>query len=215
MGKYSKGILGSFNGKVGTVIGSTWNGIDYMKSLPKKSSKAPSVKQMIQRDKFALATGFLQPISALVSLGFKNGLSGQTGFNAATSYVLANAITGDHPDFGIDYSKVLISKGALSIPSNVQISSTIAGQIQFIWADNSSSGLAAATDKAILLVINPETLQAQSTTEGAERSSTGQVWDVIDFQGQEVHVWIAFISADGKTLSSSVYAGSLTVAEAD
>ncbi len=30
MGKYKKGILGAFSGKVGTVIGSSWNWIDYI-----------------------------------------------------------------------------------------------------------------------------------------------------------------------------------------
>ena len=31
MGKIKQGILGGFKGKVGTVIGSSWNGIAYMK----------------------------------------------------------------------------------------------------------------------------------------------------------------------------------------
>ncbi|HEX3025140.1 MAG TPA: DUF6266 family protein [Chitinophagaceae bacterium] len=38
MGTINKGILGGFSGKVGTVIGATWKGIDYMRS---KSSKKP------------------------------------------------------------------------------------------------------------------------------------------------------------------------------
>ena len=34
MGKIKQGILGGFKGKVGTVIGSSWNGIAYMKGQP-------------------------------------------------------------------------------------------------------------------------------------------------------------------------------------
>ena len=34
MGTISKGILGGFSGKVGTVIGGNWKGIDYMRSIP-------------------------------------------------------------------------------------------------------------------------------------------------------------------------------------
>ena len=34
MGKIKQGILGGFRGKVGTVVGSYWNGIFYMKALP-------------------------------------------------------------------------------------------------------------------------------------------------------------------------------------
>jgi hypothetical protein len=35
-------------------------------------------------------------------------------FNTATSYTLANAITGTYPDYAIDPSKMLVSRGALT-----------------------------------------------------------------------------------------------------
>ena len=211
MGRYLKGILGSFNGKIGTVIGSTWKGIDYMKSLPKKSKKAPSDKQMIQRVKFALISSFLQPISTLVNLGYKNVATNVTGYNAATSQIFGSAITGTYPDFGIDFSKVLISKGILSIPSNVSLSSPASGKIRVNWDNNSGSGVSNTTDKAIILVVNPETLLNYYTTSGDTRNSGGQTLDLVDFKGQEVHIWMAFISEDGNTLSTSVYAGSIEV----
>ena len=50
MGKISQGILGGFSGKVGTVIGGNWKGIDYMRSKASKvtnpkieSAKGPAV----------------------------------------------------------------------------------------------------------------------------------------------------------------------------
>jgi hypothetical protein len=36
MGTFNKGILGGFSGKVGTVVGFNWRGLDVMRSLPKK-----------------------------------------------------------------------------------------------------------------------------------------------------------------------------------
>ena len=33
MGKIKQGILGGFQGKVGTVIGASWNGIAYMRGI--------------------------------------------------------------------------------------------------------------------------------------------------------------------------------------
>jgi len=41
MGKIEKGILGGFSGKVGTVVGGNWRGIDYMRSKGKRSNTAP------------------------------------------------------------------------------------------------------------------------------------------------------------------------------
>ena len=52
MGKIKQGILGGFSGKVGTVVGSYWNGIFYMKSLPQSYKKSRSSKQQMQRGYF-------------------------------------------------------------------------------------------------------------------------------------------------------------------
>ncbi|MFD1166317.1 hypothetical protein ACFQ2C_11935 [Sphingobacterium daejeonense] len=39
----SKGILGAYYGKVGEVVGSSWRGINYVKSLPRK------IKEQLQK----------------------------------------------------------------------------------------------------------------------------------------------------------------------
>ena len=52
MGKIKQGILGGFKGKVGTVIGSSWNGIAYMRGLPQSQKDPKTAAQMAQRDFF-------------------------------------------------------------------------------------------------------------------------------------------------------------------
>ena len=52
MGKIKQGILGGFKGKVGTVIGSSWNGISYMKGQAQSVMNPKTPAQMIQRDFF-------------------------------------------------------------------------------------------------------------------------------------------------------------------
>jgi hypothetical protein len=52
MGKIKQGILGGFKGKVGTVIGSSWNGIAYMRGLPQSTKDRKSAAQLAQRDFF-------------------------------------------------------------------------------------------------------------------------------------------------------------------
>ena len=52
MGKIKQGILGGFKGKVGTVIGSSWNGISYMKGHAQNIRNPKTPAQMIQRDFF-------------------------------------------------------------------------------------------------------------------------------------------------------------------
>ena len=52
MGKIKQGILGGFKGKVGTVIGSSWNGISYMRGQAQSVRNPKTPAQMIQRDFF-------------------------------------------------------------------------------------------------------------------------------------------------------------------
>lgn len=212
MGTYKKGILGSFSGKVGTVIGSSWNGIDYMRSLPRPSSKQATEPQLIQRAKMGLATGFLRPISALVNVGYKSLAINKTGFNVATSQVIADGITGIYPELLIDYPNVLISKGTLTGPWNPVLSSA-AGNLNIAWQDNSGSGTAKATDTLVILVYNEVQSQYVYTLAGDMRSALSDSLDLpADFVGDQVHVWVAFYAADKKTISTSLYAGQIIVA---
>ena len=51
MGKIKQGILGGFRGTVGTVVGSSWNGIAYMKGKP-QSVKNPKTDAQLQQRGF-------------------------------------------------------------------------------------------------------------------------------------------------------------------
>ena len=54
MGEIKQGILGGFSGKVGTVIGSTWKDVSYMRAMAISVSNPRTPKQQTQRGKFAL-----------------------------------------------------------------------------------------------------------------------------------------------------------------
>ena len=53
MARISKGILGGFSGTVGTVIGGSWKGIAYMRSMPSSRKSSSTVKQKEQRQSLA------------------------------------------------------------------------------------------------------------------------------------------------------------------
>lgn len=65
-----KGILGGFSNKVGNVVGSTWKGINTMRSLPAQYNDANSVAQQANRSTFKyfsafgsqLLTGIIRPL---------------------------------------------------------------------------------------------------------------------------------------------------------
>ncbi len=211
MGIISKGILGGFSGLVGTVVGGTWKGIPYMRSLPTSKRSVFSQPQLAQQAKFSLAVKFLQSMTGLLTVSFSDFAVRMTGFNNALGYTLKNAVTGSYPIYSIDYSLALVSRGDLPNAISPEAVSTVAGQVNFVWTDNSGVGKAAATDKAILAMYCPDRKQCIYTTLGADRSAESDVMSAPSFSGQQVQTYVGFISADGKNIASSIYTGQVTV----
>ena len=118
MGTIKQGILGGFSGKVGTVFGSSWKGISYMRGRARSVKNPRTEGQMEQRSKFVLTLDFLKPITAYVRTGYKTYASKQTAFSTAMSYIVKNAVSGAFPNYALDFSRVLVSRGSLTQPSS-------------------------------------------------------------------------------------------------
>ncbi|HEY0669621.1 MAG TPA: DUF6266 family protein [Sphingobacteriaceae bacterium] len=214
MGRYGKGILGSFVGKVGTVIGSSWRGISYMRSLPVfKTGRTPTDKQLEQQMRFGLMTRFLAPAKPLLEVGFKNYAQQQTAYNGALSYNIKNAITGVYPALEVDYPMIMISRGDLPGAEVPSADSTVAATVTFNWTDNTGRGKAKDTDQLMILAHCPALQESVAGIELAARSAaTADVVLPGHFSGQVVHLWIAWQSANGKELSGTAYLATVNVA---
>lgn len=70
MGTIRNGANGGFKGKAGSVIGSSWKSIDYIKGLYKKRTKPATEEQLVQQAKFRTLMRFLLPITAFIRIGF-------------------------------------------------------------------------------------------------------------------------------------------------
>jgi len=208
MGKIGQGILGGLSGKVGNVIGGSWKGIDYIRIKPTSVANPRTEGQVNQRNKFTATLEFLQPNKDFVNVGYKSFAIKKTAFNAAMSYVLNNAIIGISPDFSVDYSSALLSKGILSKALNPTADLTTAGQVSFSWDDNSTENNAKRTDKAMLLVYNPMKNESTYQLAGADRETGTDVLIIPNtYAGDTVELFMAFVSLDGK-VSNSSYIGS-------
>ena len=209
MARIEKGILGPVSGTVGTVVGANWKGINYIRSKA-AGKRSSSVEQLDQQLKFSIAVNFVSTMTELLKLTFKNYAVKQTESNAALSYTLLNAITGKSPDYEIDFTKTLVSHG--NLPNATAPAATVTNKaIHFTWTDNSGSGSAAATDKAVLVVYSSNFNQTIFSITTAVRSDGAAIFDVSNFSGYNAEVWIAFLSADGKDASNSIYLGELMV----
>jgi hypothetical protein len=124
--------------------------------------------------------------------------------------VLRNAVTGAFPNFGINYGKVPVSRGNLLNTCNGPATVTCKG-IHFTWDYCKSTIGAGPTDRAIMVAYCEALNQCIFTSEGPERHTGKGILAVNNFRKQKVHTWLAFISADKKQVSDSVYTGEVFI----
>lgn len=207
------GILNSISGKVGTVIGSSWNGIPCIRSLPTpKSNPSFSEAQLAQKVRFALGMRFLKAMGELVEISYQSGY-GKTKKNAALSRILTQAVGGVYPDLYIDYPALEIARGDLKKASAPAVAFTEDQQLRFTWTDNTGMGNAAATDQAILVAYCPETNDLIWTANGGMRSAGEGLLDArmlmkaTGGRGYRLHTWISFRDKKGERVADGVWVG--------
>lgn len=212
MATFLKGITGSYSGRVGNVIGSSWRGIDYIRSLPRKSSKPASLDQLAQRARFALSTSFLKSIKEILKVGFADSkLRGKTGYNAAFQHFIQHAILGVFPSFTIDYSAVQIANGSLANLMAFEVQESFPQVLSFSWQPEVNRFNAFSDDQVIVLLFNPAD-NLFSAYEGVTRQDASlEITLPSSFSGKTIVGWTFNIHRDGKTTSNSQYIGELVL----
>ena len=211
MGTFLKGILGGFSGRIGTVIGANWRGLDVMRSRPRKSNRAATEEQLQQRLKFGLVSKFLAPISPLLRLKYGQPEEAKSRRNLAVSYHVLEAVTGTYPDYAINYPLVIITKGELAGFQAPEAVAAPGSTIAFTWVDNTGLALAYADDQMVAVVYNAARKEFKHE-QTALRSEAGYNFSLpANWAAEKVHCWISFTSANGKMQSNSIYMGELTL----
>jgi hypothetical protein len=211
MATYSKGANGAFSGKVGSIIGSNWRGVDYLRSLPKKSNKPTSDLQLAQRNKFALAPLYLSPIKDILNIGFKDKLLNKTtGYNAAVKIFLNQAIGGDYPDFVIDFSQIVLSKGSLSVFH--ALSAALKGTDLLINWKSFPNRYNAFDDDMLVVVLFNDTKKMYLVYEEAQRSMLTYTAVIgANFTGDVFYGWAFAVKRENNVVANSQYLGSFNM----
>lgn len=204
MGKYKKGILGYFRGKVGTVVGSIWKGINYMKSLPDVSNSEPTPAQLNARLKFAMVVGFFSRIKGVINIGYQKFNKGITPMNAANSYHLRSAVTGTSPNYTFDYDKVILSVGDLEEVIDLGVTNAESGELVFTWKANGPMEYGSATDLVSIVAYSESLFKFNQVLKVAPRSALTYTMSFpAEFLDTRVRIYLLLTSADGKECSTS------------
>jgi hypothetical protein len=213
MGFLHSGPFGSLNGRTGNNVGRWTKGKNVFAIRPHKSSKPATPAQVDVRTKFSLITSFLSYLAPLIDVGFAEYDSKMSPMNAAVGYNVQRAIVGISPDFEIDYSKIVYSRGTrVASPTNATVLSTIPNSIGFSWNGVIVRGeFGSLTDTANFVVYNPEKGDYVILDNAVDRSAGLYVLQTpAHFAGDLVHCYMSFDSLDKKA-SKSIWVGSLNV----
>ncbi len=207
MGRLISGINGPFQGKIGKVIGSSRNGVPYVKGLYKKRTLKVSDKELTNRKKFAMAQAWLAPLLDFVREGFKGYSQRSYGFIAAKSWLLKNAFINDDSGLRIDPALVKVSSGDLPLPEQLAVVLTEDGNLKFTWEPGLVLWEGAAFDQIMMLAYDTEKAESIFTTTGQFRSTGTDILTLDKTKLKNVHVYAAFSAADRNRQSESVYLG--------
>jgi len=208
MARLSNSIYGPISGKLGAVIGATWKGQPYLRIRPRKRGKKRGVKEKLNQDKFSQAHYWLQPLLPYVRIGFRGYSPTVEGFNAAKSFCLKHAFTGEASARKIDPSRVQLSYGDLPLPSNIKIKRSGDFFLEFSWDKKYNGGN--NYDQVMLLAYDCETGRNKMQLTGQFRLSGADELELPQIKKQNYHVYIAFIAHDRSRQSHSVYLGKIS-----
>ncbi|WP_316788836.1 DUF6266 family protein [Pedobacter frigoris] len=206
MGSMNNGPFGPIKGKVGNLVSYTLRGKNVVR-IAGKTSKPPTLAQLINRQKMAVTNAFLKPIIPFINLGFLFAIEGTAKHqhNEALSYNRLHALQGEYPNIEMDYSKALVSKGSLQSAINPAVS-LLANGVEFTWEVAQDMEWGIKNDRTMLLAYFPEQQQAIYIFSGAQRKEGRDFLELpANLLDQPMHTYISFMADDKTSVSDSMW----------
>jgi len=207
MAKFKSSTFGKISGKHGDVVAVTMkDGTCYFRTyiIPPNPNTA---KQQSQRGIFGFVVKELNCMRKLFTVTF----GGQYGINKAVSLAMKTCVTGEFPDFRIDYSRLQIAVGNLLVSSFHNIEKITDTLFRLNW-NYDELGVENPNDEITIVLLDNTRKQVIHLQNIAMRSSK-----LVDFSmpdswlGSEIHTWMYFSTTNNTHFSESKYLGLITV----
>lgn len=204
MAKAANGPLGPINGKIGNLVCYMLNGQPVIRTIGDPGK--PSRDQLANRQAMSVTMKMVGAISKFTDLSFALEAKGtvRNTHNLATSYIKKQALKGEYPNISIDYSKVILSNGALPVATGLKMEKKD-NAVELSWDHQGH-------DNTIVMVMLYHPLRNRATVDvNACRKDAGsciiQLHD--GYIDEPIEAYLCFRSADGKSTSNSTYIGNL------
>lgn len=208
MARREKDAAINFRGKIGNIVGVRWRGMDVLRSAPRKTTKAPTEKQLLQRAKFSEAVRILTPLREVLMQFYGPEPAGKTRYNAALSYTVSRVVEARGENLLISPARIMPAKGELTALANAAASTADGLNYKVTWQDNSEFGNASPGDVLHYAVVAADFTGAFCRAAAAVRADGNASVAVNDFFKDKACLFYAWlVSSDGKLVSNSEYLG--------
>ena len=209
MAKIKRGILGSFSGKIGPIVGGSWKGIPYIREVSQKIPKERSQAQIAIQQKMKFINRLLVPFHPYINVGFANNAVQKTEIRAAFSLNYHSAFLGTYPNLIVDYSKLVLSVGTLPMIKNIIMELPDNKTIKLTWLKNNIKP-ASFDDQLILILYNQELHKTDGLIGGFKRTDEKCIFNFNPkFIDRPLQVYVSMASIDRKKIADSIYLGTL------
>lgn len=188
----------------------------FLRFLSQGSYSTVSTLQLSERDKLRTILDFFGIILYLVDSVYQHLKKRKTNVTRTTVENVANALTGKFPDVSFDFSKVNLLVGNLASPSATMHHMEGSDNLNFSWSVCTQCN-SNKNDELMAMIYCPSTEGFWCEQNlGITRADGFCTIDVpYDFQGNEVHVWLAYRSADRRSNSNSSYMGKVFITKTE
>ncbi len=199
----NQGILGGISGTVGTVVGSSWKGIDYIRAKATSYNDANSTGQIATRGAFSKIVKIAKSLMASVIRPIWDPKANKmSGFNYffKTNFPFIDSMLEVAQCEGLK-----ISIGELPLPSNLAIVNNVAvpGGVTVSWVDNSGTFGAEPNDRLRIVAIRGDeavAIDPAGITRGDESAEV-----VLPFGSNvDVRVFAFFDNVTNKSFSNDI-----------
>jgi hypothetical protein len=200
-------IIGRAFGKLANTVFSKWKNLNTLRSKPVQVANPDTPAQQMRRGMLSTLVEFGRGFISMLRIGFDGFHFKWTALNAFIRYNYGTlVVAGTPPNFNVDLSAMVISKGPLTVTGSSSVVATDASPTVTVnWPTALVGDDQANGDLAYILVVNEDT-DAIARSAGAVARSAGTAAITMPSNsnsGDVVHTYIFFKSASSDAVSDS------------
>lgn len=176
------------------------------------SNKPGTINQLTARMALKKMNIFFKDIKEFIRVGFELEARGTTS-NETNMAIKFNGkhFEGVYPDVGIDFERILVTKGKMPVVKNAK-AKIVTNGLRLTWDSRSDEKGMLQHDQALVLAYFPgKTVKIRAFTREVRRAE-GKYTFKLDRDGamQHAYIYLSFISDNRKSISDSQYLGKMS-----